>query len=175
MKKKYLEEIAKLEEQKNIILSTEPTYIVVNFDAVRFENHQIRITMPDGKISQPFSLRESRQSFEFIKKFIERCSIEPLKVLSLGDQIIAIQNLQELHSVIKVLTVQDLMYENNRFSADNILEIMKTLDNNFIMRYFVMKEKSSYFEYLCNSQCLEYKIIPVIETGSSEKKDNHND
>gem|GEM_PF-4877563 len=70
-----------------------------------------------------------------MKEYIDRCELNSLKIILLDDKILSIQNLQELNSIIKILTVQDIIH-NELISANNIIEIMETVDNDFIIRFF---------------------------------------
>jgi len=70
-----------------------------------------------------------------LKEYIDRCELNSLKIILLDDKILSIQNLQELNSIIKILTVQDIIH-NELISANNIIEIMETVDNDFIIRFF---------------------------------------
>jgi|GEM_PF-2631379 len=45
LKNFYLDEIGKLEVEKERILSRGPEYVIVDFGMIRFEDHQVRIKM----------------------------------------------------------------------------------------------------------------------------------
>lgn len=170
--KKKLDE---LERQKELILKQREVSKSIVWDKVKFDDHHIRIAI-DGYLSQPFALPESRKSFEFIKPYIQRTKLTPIRVRTFGNRIIAIENLDELLRIIEILSVQEEinLYFNDftSTSIDKIFSKLENVSNQHFLELFKLKEKGSYMSYLCQVQSANHKIIPTTEIHSYNEKIN---
>ena len=158
--------IDELEGQKNLILKQREFSKDIDWGAIRFDDHRIRIVI-DGYLSEPFELPESRKSLEFLKMYIKRSRLVPIRARIFGNRVVSIENLDELKKIIEILSIQDEvnLYLNDfqSTSIDKILSKLKKVSNQHLVDLFRLKDRGPYINFLCEIQSHEYKIIPTSE------------
>jgi len=165
--------LADLEHQKTLILKQRQLLKKVEWTAVRFDDYMVRIVV-NGLVSEPFSLQESRKSFEHLKSYIQRYQLMPLQVAIIGSTVVSITNLEELRKVIMVLSIQNevnLYFEDSHsISVDTILTKLRGFTNKELSTLFKLQERGAYLKYLCDLQSMNYKIIPTTEMSLSNNR-----
>jgi hypothetical protein len=166
LKNYYEDEIKKLEKLREIILNPKIYTFSIGWNKIKFEDYQIRANI-NGRITEPYLLSESRASYEYIKPFIEKANLDDLIVTVSNEKILSIKNLDELNSVIQILSVKEQLktYFENLDSdvLNNVLSTLKRISNERIIDIYKIEQKSVYLNSLCLMHSSKLKIIPTTE------------
>lgn len=166
LRKFYKEEISKLEKQKEGLLKQKKVTTVVEWKDVIFDDFYVRF-FANKLMTKPYQCPSSRKSLEFLKPYILKRNLSPIKISVVGNQIVSIENLEQLDTIINILTIQDIIRKAiSELSLNSVYEVfnrIKKISNKNIFDFFKIKDKSKFLEYLCDIQDNEYKIIPVTE------------
>lgn len=158
--------LKEFEKRKEFILRQRQVVEEIDWECVRFEDHFIRVSA-HGYLSEPFSVPESRKSLEFLKNYIKRSSLTPLRISLFGNKIVSIENADELSKIIEILSLQNEIndyFEDTQSSAfEKIYTKLGKISNKYLVDLFKMREKGSYINYLCQVQNPNYKIVPTTE------------
>lgn len=97
----YREEIAKLEKEKIYIPQKIQIYNIP-WEQVYFEHNQIKVKF-NNQYSLPWYFQSSRTSFEYIKPYLSKTHLPPLKVTIYGREILKIDNLEYFSQAVEIL------------------------------------------------------------------------
>lgn len=166
LRKFYDEEISKLEKQKEFLLKQKEITKEIEWNDIYFDNYFIYFKI-NKILSEPYQCLNSRKSLEFLKPYFLKRNFAPISITVIGNKIISIKNLDQIDSIINILTIQDIIRNSyNESSFSNVNEVfnhIQKVTNQNLLYYFNIKDKSKYLEYLCDIQDINYKIIPVTE------------
>lgn len=159
-------EIAKLKKEKEFLLNQKEYRVVVSWSKICFENNQIRLLI-NNRFTEPFQVSDSRSSYEFLKPYILRATLEPISVSVVGNKITTINNLEQLNTVLQILLIKDSINSYfDDFESTNIASVLSKLSkisNQYLTNFFKLKERNIYIHFLCNIHSDDYKIIPTTE------------
>jgi len=95
LRKYYKEEISKLEKQKEGLLKQKKVTTVVEWKDVIFDDFYVRF-FANKLMTKPYQCPSSRKSLEFLKPYILKRNLSPIKISVVGNQIVSIENLEQL-------------------------------------------------------------------------------
>jgi hypothetical protein len=167
LRKFYNGELARLLHEKALIADLETSVHSVSWERVRFEDGRIRVSI-NHHLSESYTFLGSRKSYELLKPLILRADLNPLLVTIHGNKIISISNLQEVNSLIEIMSVQDAV--NNYFIdfdfeyIRQVLSGQRSISNKELSLFFKLKERSESLSFLCDLQSANYKLVPAAES-----------
>jgi len=166
LRKFYSEEISKLEKQKEVLSNQKKITTNVDWTDVIFEDYCVRFSV-NKIITDRFQCSSSRKSLSFIKSYLIKRDLLPITISTIGKKIDSIENLDQLESVINILSVQDTIRKSiAKVSSKSVLDVfeqLKKVTNQSLFNFYKIRDKSVFLEYLCDIQDNTYKIIPVTE------------
>ena len=137
-----------------------------------FEDGSIKIRLDKRRfVRHPFY--QSRTSYEYVKAYLVRKEIEPLKVQISNGRVRSITNLDLLNDAIQILKIHTewnkiLAKDNNIVNASSIVESLGKLRPKAFDFFYRNKDLTPYLKELCQIQELHYHLIPVLEPSSTK-------
>lgn len=166
--KLYLEnELKQLQAKRISLLSQVNKKIIIEmaWQNVIFFNGYITFAYEKKIYKLPHEL--SKKSYNYIKPFLSRLSLKPIQVIINKGQIVEIKNKEEIGKCFEIIRLDNILIEIPKIYTEsflkNIVGSQSQLTNDDIIKAYDLKKKSVYFNYLCNTQIINYKIIPVTE------------
>lgn len=158
--------LAELERRKKFIISQKEYKKEISWDNIIFHDYCIQFSL-DGMLSEAFPLQESRKSFEFIRHYITKSNLPPIRTTVWGNKVVSIQNIEQLQNIIEILCIQGeinlYLDDFERTTIEKIFSKLKNVSNQQLFDSFKLRERGPYLNYLCQIQSSDYKLIPTTE------------
>lgn len=146
--------------------NTQQKSIEVDWQDVLFDDFMIRVKY-SPHFSGPFHVSESRKSFKLLKNYILSLRLNPLKIHLKGNEIIAIENINQLHNVVRILSIKSELIDNYRKEVTtnirSVLDSIMGINTEFLIKLAKAKNEDICVDHLARLQDRSFKPVPVFE------------